>query len=208
MPGTNDRNINIRVLYVAEDIFWLNILKDSLKKLQQRGLIVGWECYDISAERGDKQRDDSSIGEEELVCLLISQHFFASEFSDGLEMERLLERHEDGDIVLIPVLLHDIDWRQTSFALLHILSLQAPYVIHWSDARHDFVQMPEAIQSAIELYHTHTPVVTAAPDFDASQQMVRKLLLANCLQELTKEGRTDCIQQDIAGKAHPGTVQA
>ncbi|GHO85926.1 hypothetical protein [Dictyobacter formicarum] len=208
MLETRDQNIKIRVLYVTEDIFWLNVFKVHLKELAQQGLIAGWECCDISVSPADSHGEGSYAGDDALVCVLISQHFFASEFSDGLEMEQILERHEDGDIVLVPVLLHGVDWRQNSFVLLHTLGLQAPYAIHWSDAQHDFVGLPEAIQSAIELYHTHTPVATTAPDFSTSQQMVRKLLLANCLLELTEGARTDRIQKDTPGKAHPGTIQA
>ncbi|WP_126598901.1 hypothetical protein [Dictyobacter aurantiacus] len=188
----------MRVLYAVEDAFWLNVLNGSLKELQQRGMIAGWECYDLSARssRSAEDRNDGWYREgDALVCVLISQHFFASEFSDGLEMEQLLECHEDGELVLVPVLLHDIDWRRTSFSLLRLLGEQAPYVVRWSSALHDFVALPEAMQRAIKLYRAHTPpAATTTPDFATGQQMVRKLLLANCQQEMAEKERE---RQDI-----------
>ncbi|GLV60959.1 hypothetical protein KDH_77770 [Dictyobacter sp. S3.2.2.5] len=198
-------DINMRVLYAAEDAFWLNVFEGSLNGLQQDGVIAGWECSDVSTRsvRSAEGRNDGWYREgDELVCVLISQHFFASEFSDGLEMEQLLERHEDGELVLVPILLHDIDWRRTSFSLLRMLGEQAPYAVRWSSALHDFVALPEAIQRATELYSAHTkPAITTAPDFASAQQMVRKLLLANCQQEMAEKERErpDTIQPSAQG---------
>ncbi|GCE21777.1 hypothetical protein [Dictyobacter kobayashii] len=126
MMWERDRNIKICVLYATEDTSLLDIFIVQLQELKRTGLIAGWECRAISAECVASPATFAYSEEVVLICPLLSAHFFASEFSDGLELENILERHEDGEIVLVPVLLHNFDWKQNSFSMLRTLGLHAP----------------------------------------------------------------------------------
>ena len=50
--------------------------------------------------------------------LLISSDFLASDYCYDIEMERAIERHESGEARVIPVIIRDCLWTDTSFGKL------------------------------------------------------------------------------------------
>ena len=66
---------------------------------------------------GDEfQREiERKIDESDLALLLISEAFFSSEFISRVEVPRILERAERGQLVLIPILLEPCDWKRFKY---------------------------------------------------------------------------------------------
>jgi TIR domain len=50
-----------------------------------------------------------------MILLLVSPDFLASDYCYDREMARAMERHESGEARVIPVILHACDWHSTPF---------------------------------------------------------------------------------------------
>lgn len=57
----------------------------------------------------------------DIVLLLISSEFVASDYCWCKEMKRALERHEAGEASVIPVILRPCDWQAAPFGKLQAL---------------------------------------------------------------------------------------
>jgi hypothetical protein len=65
---------------------------------------------------------DSGISQEleraDIILLLVSPDFLASEYCYGTEMTRALQRHVAGEARVIPVVLRPCEWTQAPFGKL------------------------------------------------------------------------------------------
>ena len=57
----------------------------------------------------------------QIILLLISSDFIASDYCYSIEMQRALERHEKGEARVIPIILRSIDWKNSPFGKLQAL---------------------------------------------------------------------------------------
>ena len=61
---------------------------------------------------------DEHLNSAEVILLLISSDFIASEYCHEIEMKRAMERHESGEARVIPVILRSVDWSGLIFSKL------------------------------------------------------------------------------------------
>ena len=93
-------------------------LEEHLALLKRQGYIVGWHDRRIGA--GEEWRDqlDKNLEEAQIILLLISSSFLASDYCSDIETKRALDRHDKGEAKVIPVLLRAVDWEGAPFARL------------------------------------------------------------------------------------------
>ena len=97
-------------------------LRDQLEKhlaaLQRQGVIEAW--HDRRIPPGDLV--DASISEQleraDIILLLVSPDFLASNYCYEVEMRRALERHAAGEARVVPVILRPCDWQGTELGRL------------------------------------------------------------------------------------------
>ena len=96
-------------------------LETHLKLLQRVGLISEW--HDRRIEPGDswRARIDEQLERAQIVLLLVSADFLASDYCYDREMARALERHAAGEARVIPVVVRDVNWKRAPFAALQAL---------------------------------------------------------------------------------------
>jgi hypothetical protein len=78
----------------------------------------------------------------DLILLLISPDFMASDYGYSTEMTRTIERHDQGNVQVIPVLLRPVHWETAPFAKLQMIPTNAIPVTIWSnrdEAFHDVI---------------------------------------------------------------------
>src|SRR2546421_12742808 len=109
MPET-PISIEIFCSYADQDESWFSRLKNHLSLLQQQGFISLW--YDQKIGAGVDMVEEMRVHLEtaSVILLLISADFMASKDRCGIEMQRALQRQEEGSTLVIPILIHPGDW--------------------------------------------------------------------------------------------------
>src|SRR5579884_3619424 len=107
--------------YAREDKHLVEELKISLISLQRYGLIEMWYDQNISAGREWEREITDQLNAAQIILLLISPHFMASDYCYNKEMQRAIERHERGEARVIPVILRDTLWQIAPFSKLQAL---------------------------------------------------------------------------------------
>ena len=113
--------INIFYSYAQEDELLRQRLEKHLSTLKHQDLIAGWHHYSISAGSDWNQQVENNLNTAQIVLLLTSSDFLASEYCYGVEMKRALERHKNGQTRVIPIILRPVDREGTSFDTLRAL---------------------------------------------------------------------------------------
>jgi hypothetical protein len=114
-----DTPIEIFISYANKDLSYLRHLRTCLVPLQREGYIQLWYDADISPGTDWKQAIKKYLETVQVILLLISPDFMASEYCYSIEMRRAIERHERGEAKVIPVILRTTDnWQEAPFGKL------------------------------------------------------------------------------------------
>ena len=103
--------VKIFCCYAHEDEPLLKKLKTHLFPLQRAGLVDVWYDRDISAGTDWEQQIKERLNTAHIILLLVSPDFMASDYCYSIEMQRALERHEQGEAHVIPIILRPVYWQ-------------------------------------------------------------------------------------------------
>ena len=95
-----------------------NELETHLALLRRQRVISSWHDRRITAGSEFDQVISNELEDSQIILLLVSAHFLASDYCYEKEMARALEKHGDGISIVIPVILHPCDWHSAPFGNL------------------------------------------------------------------------------------------
>lgn len=125
-------------------------LETHLKLLQRQGLIETWHDRRIDVVDEWSRRIDDNLERADIILLLVSPDFIASDYSYNIEMQRALERHNNGEARVIPVIVRDVNWRRTPLAKLQALPKSGKPVPLWDSRDSAWRNVTEGIERVIK----------------------------------------------------------
>jgi hypothetical protein len=137
-----------------------------LSLLRRQGLIDLWSDQRIPAGGEFDKHISAELEAADIIILLVSPDFMASDYCYGIEMKRAMERHQEGSAVVIPVILRPVDWHSAPFGSLKALPRDGKPVAKWpalDDAFLDVVQALRSLLAARPASTTQNPASPAPP---------------------------------------------
>ena len=145
-----ERPLRLFYSYSHKDEGLRNQLDTHLKLLQRRGLIASWHVRVIGSDERWADQVDENSERADIILLLVSADFLASDYCYGREVTRALERHSAGEAIVIPVILRNVNWSRAPFAKLQALPKDARAVTLWVDRDSAWQNVSERIENAVE----------------------------------------------------------
>jgi hypothetical protein len=87
-------------------------LEMHLSSLRRQGLISTWHDRRIVAGSDVDESIDENLNSADVILLLVSPDFIASDYCYEREVARAIQRHKDGKAKVISVILRPCDWRE------------------------------------------------------------------------------------------------
>jgi len=134
--------------HVDEDL--RDQLETHLAGLQRQGLISSWHDRRIAAGEDFGAAIDSHLDTADVILLLISPNFIASNYCYERETKRALERHEQGVARVIPVILRPCDWHDLPFSKLQAAPKDGRAITMWPNVDEAFLDVVTAIKRALK----------------------------------------------------------
>jgi hypothetical protein len=144
-----DRPIELFYSYSHKDETMRQRLEAHLSVLKRTGAIAAWHDRKIGAGEEWKQQISDHLERAEVVLLLISPDFLASDYCWDIEMKRAIERHDRGQALVIPIMLRPVDWEGAPFARIQALPRDAVPVSKWPSEDEAFTEIAKGIRNAI-----------------------------------------------------------
>jgi len=144
-----DKKIQLFYSYSHKDEKLRDEMETHLKILQRAHLIDSWHDRKILAGEEWKGQIDVNLERADIILLLISADFIASDYCCDIEMTRALERHEKGEARVIPVIVRDANWRIAPFAKLQALPKDAKAVELWGNKDSAWRNVSEGIERVV-----------------------------------------------------------
>jgi TIR domain len=150
------RPLNLFYSYSHKDEAFRDQLNVHLAGLQRDQVINLWHDRQIGAGKEWKGQIDAHLDAAEIILLLISPDFMASDYCHDVEMKRAMERHNNREVRVIPVILRHVDnWRSAPFAKLLAVPKDGKPIKSWTDQDEAFVDVTRQIRLAAEDLTSH-----------------------------------------------------
>src|SRR2546421_5049464 len=142
--------------YDENDSDLRDLLNEHLANLEHQQLIKGWHDRDIRAGTEWKSAINEHLNAAQIILLLISAHFIASDYRYSIEMKRALERHNSGEAFVLPVLLRPCDIDGPPFNQLDFLPSNKKAITSWSNLDEAFQEVAKGIRKVVEEFLPRT----------------------------------------------------
>ncbi|MGI9179538.1 MAG: COR domain-containing protein [Longimicrobiaceae bacterium] len=150
IPDERRQGVRLFYSYSHKDEPLRDQLETHLKLMQRQGLIDAWHDRKIPAGGEWGQQIDVNLERADIILLLVSADFIASDYCYDREMTRALERHENGEAVVIPVIVRDVNWKNAPFAKLQALPKDGLAVELWPNRDTAWRNVSEGIEKVAE----------------------------------------------------------
>jgi tetratricopeptide (TPR) repeat protein len=121
-------------------------LENHLAMLKRDGVIQGWHDRRISGGQEWEGEIDAHMKSADIILLLVSSDFLASNYCYDIEVTTAMERHEAKEARVIPIILRPCDWNTAPFGKLQALPKDVIPVRKWSDQDEAFLDIAKGIR--------------------------------------------------------------
>src|SRR5215208_7122367 len=135
--------------YSRRDEEHLNDLRDWLRGLERQRLIEWWHDREIVPGWEWEEDIDKHLRTADVILLLISPAFMASDYVYEQELNKAIERHERGEVLLIPIIIRHTDLEDAPFKHIQSLPKDLKPVAAWSDRDEAWLNIVRGIRRAI-----------------------------------------------------------
>jgi len=158
--------------YSHKDESFRDELEIHLAMLKREGLIEAW--HDRRIEAGASLHDAISdhLESSKIILLLVSPYFLASDYCYDRELKRALKMHESGDAIVIPVIVHPCDWKNSAFSHLRATPPDGKPISKYPNHHDAYLAVVTDIREAIERV---MPAAMRAKSSRESETLSKKL---------------------------------
>jgi hypothetical protein len=146
---TNGRNYHAFVSYSHQDERYRKKLDISLAQLRRNKLISVWHDRVILPGQEWDREIDRHLEDADIVLVLASPDFLASDYAYGREMSRALERHQFGKATVVPIILRPCDWQHSPLAALQALPNNGRAVSSWPNRDQAWLDVAQGLRRLI-----------------------------------------------------------
>ncbi len=156
--------IKVFFSYSHRDSSLRDELEVHLSPLKRDRIISTWHDRDIDAGSDFSGTISENLEDSDVILLLVSPYFLASDYCHDVEMKRALERESAGEARVIPVILESCDWHHSPFGHLLAMPTDGKPVTKHENFHDALLQVAVALRELAERGSadpvTETPVET------------------------------------------------
>ena len=147
-----EKPIDIFLAYAHQDKDLLDRLEIHLSPLRRKVLLDIWSDVSINPGMNWKEEIDKHLESSQIILLLVSPDFLASDTFYNVEIKPALERYKRGEAKVIPIILRPVSWKETPFRNLQPLPANGEPVISSSGRSVDdaLSNVAKGVQKAVE----------------------------------------------------------
>jgi len=152
--------------YSHDDEVYRDQLEKHLAMLRHQGLIESWHDRRIAAGSNIGNTIDDQLDSADIILLLVSASFLSSDYCYSIEMRRAMERHAQGDVTVVPVIVRPCDWHSAPFGTLLAVPRDGKAITQWPNYDEAYADVAQRIRELVQLKsgmrHDESPRATPA----------------------------------------------
>lgn len=150
--------LKLFISYSHKDERFKDQLTTHLTSLKRRGIVNEWHDRKlIAGEEWDKVIKQELL-DSDIILLLISADFLASNYCYDIEIKKAMERHEQGEAKVIPIIVRPCDWKDLPFSKIQGLPKDGKALSTWADIDEGYLNIIEGIKAGIPTKEVSTKI--------------------------------------------------
>lgn len=157
--------------YAHEDEPLRDELQGHLMILERRGVIRSWHDRAIVPGHDWSREIDEHLRQADLVLLLLSKDFIASDYIMGTELAVAMQRQASGEATVVPILLRPVDLQPEDAADMPFVDLLKPQglprdlrpVTTWPNRDEAWTNVASGLRAAVNAIRARRPAAPPAP---------------------------------------------
>src|SRR5258708_1674944 len=150
MTTPSIKGLKVFYSYAHKDQEYRQQLENHLSNLKRLYQLRTWFDREIIPGENWEQVLDEHLNTADLIFLLISPDFMASDYCYNKEMQRALKRRAKGAAKLIPIYMRNVHWKDAPFSTIQMLPKDALPVTRWPDIDDAFYDTVLGIEQVIK----------------------------------------------------------
>lgn len=150
MVDDHQSGARIFISYAHEDEELKNELDKYLKVLKRSSKVQVWNDRKLIAGEEWDQTIMSELNKANIILLLISVDFNASDFIWDKELASAMKRHEEGTARVVPIILRKCQWSDMPYAKLQALPRNATPVTEYDSLDNAFTEIAIGIEQLVD----------------------------------------------------------
>jgi formylglycine-generating enzyme required for sulfatase activity len=138
--------VDVFISYSHQDEALRKALDSHLKILERQGYIAAWHDRKIAPGAEWDAEISTYLEQADLILLLVSADFLASDYCWNIEIDRAIKRHEDGEAIVVPIILRPTDWEEAPFSKLQAMPTNAQPVVTWASQDQAFADITTGLR--------------------------------------------------------------
>ncbi len=200
------------ISYSHQDQALRTELDKHLSNLKRQNIITSW--YDGNIIPGTELEPEimKRLQHAQIILLLVSADFMASDFCYSIEMKEAIARHDANQARVIPILLRPTDWQGAPFSKLKMLPTDAKAVTRWPTLDDAFVDVLKGIRAAIDDLASKGQSSKPSPTkrnipYERNPLFTGREEILERLHTALRAGKTTALTQAISGMGGIGKTQ-
>ena len=154
-PMSDQKALRLFYAYAHKDERLRDKLEITLGLLRQQALIQDWHDQKIGAGQEWQGEIHKQLETADIILLLISSDFLASDYCYSKEMQRALERHREGTARVVPIIVRTVNWQTSELAKLRALPKDGKPVDRWTNKDAAWANIEDGIRGIIQEFQHH-----------------------------------------------------
>lgn len=145
------RPLRLFISYSHRDEDLRQELETHLATLRREGLVAAWHDRMIPAGSEWRKEIDQQLAQADVILLLVSADFIASDYCYEIELEQALIRHRAGTARVVPILVRPAEgWQRLAFGELQALPRDGRPVKEFPSRDAAWVEVAAGLRKVIE----------------------------------------------------------
>ncbi|WDN90992.1 hypothetical protein BuS5_03964 (plasmid) [Desulfosarcina sp. BuS5] len=181
--------VNLFFSYSHKDKELRDELEIHLSALKRQGIISTWHDRRISAGDEFDREISEYLENANIILLLVSPYFINSDYCYEIEMKRSMERHDQGKVIVIPVILHPCDWHDMPFGKLLACPGDGKPISKFPNIHDAFLDVTKAIKNTVAKLdkNNSAPPQKIASECANQQKIIKKYPIRSSNLRVKKE---------------------
>jgi hypothetical protein len=147
--GDTTAAVSVFISYSHRDERYRKALDTSLAQIRREGLISAWSDRKIMPGEDWDREIDEHLNSADLILLLVSPDFLASDYAYSREMLQAIEWHKSRSAIVVPIILRPSDWGNSPLSMLQALPRDGRPVSTWSNRDEAWLDVVNSLRRLI-----------------------------------------------------------
>jgi hypothetical protein len=148
--ATTVRRVRLFVSYASSDAEYFAEFEKHLSGLRREQLIEYWHERQVAPGENVAARSEEQLELADIVVLLISADFLASDYIQEKHMARALQRHQAGRARIVPVIVRSAEWHSLPLGDLRPLPKDGKAISTWQHQDDAWLDVVRGVRSLVQ----------------------------------------------------------